>query len=81
MDYEELTNKFHALAEADFKASDAYLNAPYRICHKGIYYKGRLESTPIKQGESGVVVGKCYRLTIEIPVVHIASVNLRDIRV
>lgn len=76
LDYEEVTNKFAALAEADFAANGVYLNAPYRVCFKGTYYKGRVNSVPIV-GPGGKEVGKSYSLTIEIPVTQVA---LRDIQ-
>jgi len=77
---EDIMQKFVELAEADFNASGAYLNAPYRICHKGIYYKGRLDSISITEGVNQVKVGKSYRLTIEIPAVQLANIHLRDVR-
>lgn len=79
MDYEELTNKFAALAEADFEANGVYLNAPYRIHFKGTYYKGRVNSVPMV-GPGGEKVGKSYSITIEIPVTQVAHKGLRDIQ-
>ena len=38
----EVSDKLKQMAEADFKINGCHMNAPYKVRHEGILYKGRV---------------------------------------